>query len=351
MDLQRNAGGAYKLTLSLVRALVPLVLALCLIGPIDAQSPLSSPTGVVQPSGLTPAVASPVIPVPNLVGTAVGLLQSPAEAPSIAFGPSPASTGSGTGTDTGSTDGQSGSTGGQTDVTSILAGRGEFSTLLTLLTTYNLDTALSQSSGPLTLMAPTNEAFTAVPTSLLTELQAAGQVANILKYHVVQGFYNYSNLSALMSATTVTTLVGASYDIKVVDGRVNVGAYSSPADNANITEPDSYVGSDGLFSLQGINKVLLPPDSNAPGAATPVPGAATPGSAPVLGGVVVEVPLPSAAVDALAPATDGVVTAGTPPAESATPPASSAGPASSSASAWTMFAATLAGLVLAAVSV
>ena len=74
-----------------------------------------------------------------------------------------------------------------TDIIDELLYKPQFSTLVSLLTKAGLTKTLQ--SGKFTLFAPTDDAFSRVPSDTLTALAAdpTGALADLLKYHVVSG--------------------------------------------------------------------------------------------------------------------------------------------------------------------
>ena len=128
-----------------------------------------------------------------------------------------------------------------------------FSTLVQAVVTANLATTLS-GSGPFTVFAPTDDAFTATLTELsLTpaQLLASPDLAGILTYHVLAGAVSAADVVALPKPAAVTTLQGSSFtvdaDLKITDGR---------ARTANLVATDVFA-SNGVIHV--IDNVLLPP--------------------------------------------------------------------------------------------
>jgi hypothetical protein len=91
----------------------------------------------------------------------------------------------------------------------VVRRRPDLSTLVTALAAGNLSDGLS-GSGPVTVFAPTNEAFDALPPTLnLTHLlqpTQKDQLDTILKYHVVVGESLYA--TSLKSGQQIKTLQG-----------------------------------------------------------------------------------------------------------------------------------------------
>jgi uncharacterized surface protein with fasciclin (FAS1) repeats len=80
---------------------------------------------------------------------------------------------------------------------------GQFTTLVSLVQEAGLADELS-GAGPLTVFAPTDEAFAAVPQSTLDELAADPEaLRNVLLYHVVEGEVTSDQVTGLDSATAL----------------------------------------------------------------------------------------------------------------------------------------------------
>lgn len=128
---------------------------------------------------------------------------------------------------------------------------GSFKTLLSAASAAGLVEALS-GKGPLTVFAPTDEAFAKLPAGTVSSLlkpENKAKLAAILKYHVISGRV-YSD--GAISAGKATTLQGNSVQIAVVDGAAKVN-------DANLVATD-IDSSNGVIHV--IDSVLLPPESN-----------------------------------------------------------------------------------------
>lgn len=128
-----------------------------------------------------------------------------------------------------------------------------FSVLVEAVVAANLANALS-GAGPLTVFAPTNDAFTAALTELsLTKAQllASPSLSGILTYHVVNGNVRAADVVALPKPASVATLQGSTFSVgttlAITDGRTRV---------ANLVATD-VIASNGVIHV--IDKVLLPP--------------------------------------------------------------------------------------------
>ena len=98
------------------------------------------------------------------------------------------------------------------------------STLVSLVTAAGLAETLS-GTGPFTIMAPTNEAFSKVPAATLASLQAdpKGALTDVLKLHVISGKVTADDAAAA-AGTCVETLGGKVKIEKVGDNLTFGGA-------------------------------------------------------------------------------------------------------------------------------
>ncbi|HRQ73883.1 MAG TPA: fasciclin domain-containing protein [Phycisphaerales bacterium] len=91
------------------------------------------------------------------------------------------------------------------DVVSVAAGAGKFTTLLAAAEAAGLVDAL-RSSGPITVFAPTDEAFARLPAGTVESLlrpENRAALAGILTYHVVPGAIPASRVARMSGATTL----------------------------------------------------------------------------------------------------------------------------------------------------
>jgi uncharacterized surface protein with fasciclin (FAS1) repeats len=123
---------------------------------------------------------------------------------------------------------------------------GQFKTLVSLVKKAGLVGALS-GKAKLTVFAPTDAAFAAVPKATLAKLAAnPAKLKAVLLYHVVKGKVTAAQAMKLHSATT---LEGQQVKIATRGGAVYVNA-------AKVVKAD-VMASNGVIHV--INKVLLPP--------------------------------------------------------------------------------------------
>ena len=134
------------------------------------------------------------------------------------------------------------------DVVDTAASAGTFETLLAAATAAGLVDAL-KSDGPLTVFAPTDDAFGALPAGTIESLlkpENKDQLATILKFHVVAGALGST---ALSDGTRLETLAGLDVEISQTEGGFNI-------ENARIVTTDIDV-SNGVIHV--IDRVILPP--------------------------------------------------------------------------------------------
>jgi uncharacterized surface protein with fasciclin (FAS1) repeats len=136
----------------------------------------------------------------------------------------------------------------------VASSSGQFGTLLAAANAAGLVPVLS-GEGPLTVFAPTDEAFTALPKGTVAELlkpENKAKLAEILKYHVVAGRVYSEDALGLSSAATVA---GPSIKITPTDAGANIN-------NARLVATD-IDASNGVIHV--IDRVLLPSDAPAAG--------------------------------------------------------------------------------------
>ncbi len=132
------------------------------------------------------------------------------------------------------------------NIVQVAASNPQFSTLVSLVKKAGLVSAL-EAPGKLTVFAPTNAAFAAVPKATLAKLAAnKALLIKVLEYHVVKGEVLASQVVKLHSAKT---LEGASVAIRVSGSSVYVN--SAKVIKTNVK------ASNGVIHV--INGVLLPP--------------------------------------------------------------------------------------------
>lgn len=131
-----------------------------------------------------------------------------------------------------------------------------FATLLAAATAADLGGALS-GAGPLTIFAPTDNAFAALPAGTVEGLLAdIPALTNILTYHVVDGLVArrdvVAGLGANMGKLEVTTLNGSPFTVEAGDTGVTING-------ALLGETDIFVSNGVIHTMKG---VILPPAAN-----------------------------------------------------------------------------------------
>lgn len=134
----------------------------------------------------------------------------------------------------------------QADIVDTAAAAGSFSTLIAAVQAAGLEGAL-RSDGPLTVFAPTDEAFAALPEGTLEALLSdKDRLTAILKYHVVPGKVMAADVAGLASADT---LLGQAAPIDASAG-VTIGG-------ASVVQTD-VKASNGVIHV--IDAVMIPKD-------------------------------------------------------------------------------------------
>ena len=144
-------------------------------------------------------------------------------------------------------------TGDGKTIADLATAAGTFKTLLAAAVAADLAGALS-GPGPLTVFAPTDEAFSKLPPGTVEELlkpENKGKLADILKYHVIAGRVPLAKALELREGST---LQGAKLQATFTDGRVLIGG-------ATLLQAD-LEASNGLVHV--IDQVLLPPAAAGP---------------------------------------------------------------------------------------
>ena len=133
------------------------------------------------------------------------------------------------------------------DIVQIAASADSFKTLVVAVQAAGLVDVL-KSEGPLTVFAPTDEAFGKLPAGTVEELlkpENKAKLIAILTYHVVRGRVTAGEVMNLSSAKTVN---GQELKITAKDGSVMI-------DNAHVTGTD-IMASNGIIHV--IDSVILP---------------------------------------------------------------------------------------------
>lgn len=133
------------------------------------------------------------------------------------------------------------------DIVDIAASAGSFKTLVAAVQAAGLVEAL-KGQGPLTVFAPTDEAFGRLPAGTVENLlkpENKDKLIAVLTYHVVPGRVTASEVVNLNSAKTIN---GRSLKISAQKGKVMV-------DGAQVTATD-IMASNGVIHV--IDAVVLP---------------------------------------------------------------------------------------------
>lgn len=134
------------------------------------------------------------------------------------------------------------------DIVAVAAEAGSFKTLLAAAEAAGLVETL-KGAGPLTVFAPTDEAFAKLPAGTVEALlKDREKLAAILSYHVVAGKVMSADVVKAGSAKPATAQ-GQTLDVRVVDGKVKVNA-------ATVVKAD-VLASNGVIHV--IDTVVLPP--------------------------------------------------------------------------------------------
>ncbi len=133
------------------------------------------------------------------------------------------------------------------DIVEVASAAGSFETLIAAAVAADLAGAL-KGDGPLTVFAPTDEAFAALPegtVSTLLEPENKDQLASILKLHVIAG-----------AKVTSDQLAGTITEAETLNGTVSIdGTDGVTVNGANVISAD-VMASNGVIHV--IDKVLLP---------------------------------------------------------------------------------------------
>ncbi len=130
-------------------------------------------------------------------------------------------------------------------VAAVLRARPEFATLVRAIDVAGLGDALAQ-PGPFTVFAPTEDAFKALPQSVVDALLANPEaLATVLRYHVARGRYTADELRTVQPSTIDGRLLTITSQ---ADGQTVNGALMSTTDIAA-----------GNGIIHAVDRILLPP--------------------------------------------------------------------------------------------
>ena len=137
------------------------------------------------------------------------------------------------------------------DIVEVAAGNKSFRTLVAAVKAAGLVDKL-KSKGPLTVFAPTDEAFAKLPKGTLQSLlkpENKKKLISILTYHVIPGRVLAKNVKS----GRVKTLNGSSFEIRVSKGEVSVN-------KAKVVATD-VMASNGVIHV--VDAVIMPPSSSS----------------------------------------------------------------------------------------
>jgi uncharacterized surface protein with fasciclin (FAS1) repeats len=141
----------------------------------------------------------------------------------------------------------------ESDIVETAAAAGDFKTLTAALKAAGLDEAL-KGPGPFTVFAPTDAAFAKLPEGTVETLlkDPKGQLAEILKYHVVAGEVMAADV-AKMDGQKVKTVQGAELTVEVSGDKVVL--VDAAGNRVNVIKTD-ITASNGVIHV--IDAVLIP---------------------------------------------------------------------------------------------
>jgi uncharacterized surface protein with fasciclin (FAS1) repeats len=141
----------------------------------------------------------------------------------------------------------------ESDIVETAAAAGDFKTLTAALKAAGLDETL-KGPGPFTVFAPTDAAFAKLPEGTVETLlkDPKGQLAEILKYHVVAGEVMAAGV-AKMDGQKVKTVQGAELTVEVSGDKVVL--VDAAGNRVNVIKTD-ITASNGVIHV--IDAVLIP---------------------------------------------------------------------------------------------
>ena len=134
------------------------------------------------------------------------------------------------------------------NILQVAIGSADHSTLVAAVQAAQIEHVLVN-AGPLTVFAPTNDAFDKVDPETLQNLlkpENKSTLAHIIKYHAAPGAYDANNIRGVMGIGQAT---GDKVDVKVTDGVTTVNG-------AKVL--GTVKASNGIIHV--IDQVLLPPE-------------------------------------------------------------------------------------------
>ncbi len=214
------------------------------------------------------------------------------------------------------------------DIVATADKAGTFKTLIAAVKAAGLAETLT-GKGPLTVFAPTDEAFKKLPAGTLDKLlkpESKAELASILKYHVLPGAYSAERLTkARAPEYTVRTAAGVPVTFTKKGGLAIDGAKIAKTDisasNGTIHVIDTVILPPSVKKAMSKSAAAAPAAAGAK-AAAPAPAAKAPAAAPKAGDAKASQPAKADAPKTAAPKADAGKTdagKGTVPAVSAPP--------------------------------
>lgn len=225
--------------MKLVQTLKPILslITLLVVGALTLAACGMTPTA--QTPTAAPAAASTAMAEPTMAPTA--MMAEPTMAPTAMMAEPTAMTAP---TDAA----MSGDT-----VADVAMADAQFSTLVELIIAADLPSVL-KGPGPLTVFAPTNEAFAKLPSATLDALKAdKAMLKAVLTYHVLPAKVTAADITGMGGKGTPATVNGATVNVTTIDGAVYVN-------DAKVIKAD-VPAANGIIHV--IDTVLIPQDMMA----------------------------------------------------------------------------------------
>jgi len=147
-------------------------------------------------------------------------------------------------------------------IVDVAIANGSFNTLIAAAQATGLDAVLADPNSTFTVFAPTDDAFSALPTGTLTALLDDPEtLREILLYHVVSDAAVNAETAISLAGTSVTTANGANVKLELREGELFI--------NESKVIITDVLASNGIIHV--IDAVLTPPTESAPAPATDIP--------------------------------------------------------------------------------
>ncbi|KAK9940167.1 hypothetical protein M0R45_016840 [Rubus argutus] len=159
---------------------------------------------------------------------------------------------------------------GPTNVTKILEKSGNFNLLIRLLKTTQVDTQLysqlNDSNSRLTILAPTDAAFSKLKTGVLNSLTDSQKV-ELLQFHLLPDFLSISNFQTLSNPVRTQAGDGFEYPLNITTSGNSVNITTGLVN----TSISGTVYSDNQLAIYQLDSVLQPYGIFAPKPLPPAP--------------------------------------------------------------------------------